>query len=1420
MAIKKNAAKADIGPKKQVKATFAECTAENPLKCKYHGPKMLQAELDKLMGKGAAKVKKTKKGYEITSDDAYDAYNKVAALLPNAKGSLGFKKVFFILGDGGFITPEGEAEMEEADTLSPDDAPKNNTVSVGESNDDDLLVGNELDADLIDNFADLEDVTAEATEDIEAELLGNSDYDDVLSVLSGGEYTATELTDEDIKKLVAFKGVAESKFDEVDGLMDSYKAIITTGKNPSGNELTNDQKAWYNDLISKATSENGDELPALKVLKKTMKGIGALQESPAPVEESPAELSAEMEKCKNKWDSLLDKAVNEKKLKGTQYWAETIAPIVEAYNEGISAKDVVKAFDAVYDLKNAVKEAPDNSAQKEEHGQPFTDEEFKEALSKHYEKTGYNTPTEVAIAMWKQAALSGTTNGEPLSEHNQELLSELAKTAGEESSVGKAIKETLAKLNPGKYGKNTKKFATSLQGEGTDDGLTTEELEEKFTKLVDEVLYSNMFNNDGFVEKYDKIIGIKNGGDLSTAVNMLEKLVHPPKKPKKGAKEALAEALSVHGISSSSSLSGNGESVVSEDMLKPLDHDDSKFPQNITQDEIENAIAHPVKKLGGNTLGSRLIEIGGKQYVCKAAYGTGASVIKNGYNADMAYRAGGVYAPDSKLYTFGDGKVYKLSEYIKGKTLWDVWRKADEPTRDKIRKDILKGYPLDVLFSNYDVLGTSPEVIDKHEAIVIPGPDGSPQETHVAFDNIIIGDDGHAYRIDNDGSFAMKGNGYPKGANWVWGNETDKDGNIVKGADGKPKKIKVSAIFGKNAPVAHEFYDNWEDREWIDDFRTMRRNERCAGIFDRYSTADIFLSAGNINLDAVVGTLPKGLQKALAKPLFEMKQMTMRALSASLSGVKNDEMLSAALDASYEASKQGFREACIGEISFSSGGIGAKKSDKGEIDPYPVKKPAPPEDPSKKFAAGSMLSNAEYKGTKVSEIILNAAKTINYHAGFVMTDAQGNKLGGGKSLPKPDFSPNSSKIEEFKKIDREKIVELAKNSDSAKDVLAYYDSVATSIANGYKLPVQEVKKTEINELLPSGFKTKAEVEFETNKEKVMAQYHSDLKEYNDVTLPDYFKGKKEWEEKEKAKLKAGVHGLEGNFYDIANEFMEASYNTDGIALHNGESIDFIELGKYQNKYGGGVAGATTDNDSWTPASSHIKVLDLLMSGWKLADIVKISNDDPLVNNGHHSGKKAKDWFIGEAKKMLANPEQTRREMKSYSVFKGLQVVKLENETADVSLSTGGKVPWIDHSCHTVTLIRKESFDNASEYTIAPVVQKGGNVSCGFQSNGSIGIYPYAYDVPLWNVSYTYSDENHKESKVSAYQGSEHEWVANLVGLTPCRVNSNTNASKNVLLSRENATIKKERDKRMSRLAHFFTTMADLKKMVKKSVKWH
>lgn len=1385
MAIKKNAAKANIGPKKQVKATFAECTAENPLKCRYHGLKAL----DSLIGNVLAS---TGHPSPFVTDKHADEYElRLPSTLDLSKND--FAKIVYALhkegfsifnkgqlengawqykikpSDGsGFETPEGEAELEDADTLSSEEGPKKDKAPSEhkdpfeelENLDIDALA-DELEADLLDNYNELESVAEEAAEDLEAELLGNTEFDDdVFADATEEGSVLPEITEADCVALMKAAGINPNEF--ADDAPSKWLEVITNGNNAYGVPISGDVLKLWQGIAEKA-DYSGEDLPALAVLKDT---LSKLEKKERDLNSSNTTAS-DMEKYAAQWNNLMDTAINGKKLMGTQYWAENVQPIVEDYNEAIANNDQQQVQSAVMELQEAIKNAPASSS----------------------------TPT--------MESLTGEMDN--IIAKMKDTGLDLTWDAKKGNALGKAFEDAINSGNTDKAAKALQEFKDYISflesgGDMPDDmeeELTTEDIKDFFKKCgikkesllsdanlaaTKEALETGKWNGKpltkGNKKWYEQLAKKAPDHKVANAINeMLSADKMKPKKIKKGsAKEILSAALG-----------GSSEPMVAEGMLKPLEHDESKFPQNVTQKELEEAIKHPIKKLGGHGgLGTRLIEIDGKQYVCKAASGTGASVIRNGYNADMAYRAGGVYAPDAKLYEFGNGKTYKLSEFIPGKRLIDVWKDADETTKDGIRKDLLKGYPLDVLFSNYDVLGTSPE---DTVTVMIQGADGKPQKTHVAFNNIMIGDDGHAYRVDNDGAFAMTGTG----------------------------STKHSGGGGYTAKVEAEKWDNWEDRQWIDDFRTLRRNEKNLGIFDRYSTADIFLSAGNINLNAAVDTLPQGIQDALAKPLFEMKQMTMRALSASLSGVKNEVMLSAALDAAYEASKQGFRELCIGEISFSSGGIGAKESDKGEIPPYPVAKPAPPEDPSKKFAAGSMLSNADYKGTKVSEIILDAAKTINYHAGFVMTDAQGNKLGGGKALPTPDFSPNSSKIAAFKKIDREKLVELAKTSESAKAVLNYYDSVATSIDNGYKLPVQEVKQTSINELLPSGFKTKAEVEFETNKEKVMSQYHVDLKKYHDVTLPEYFKGKKEWEDNEKAKLRAGVHGLEGNFYDIANEFMEAAYNTDGIAQHNGESIDFIELGKYQNKYGGNVSGASTHNDSWTPASSHLKVLDLLMSGRSLEDIVNISNDDPLVNNGHHSGKKAKDWFIGEAKKMLSDPEQTRREMIAYAVFKGLQVVKLENETADVSLSTGGKVPWIDHGCHTVALIRKESFSNASDNTIAPVVQKGGNVSCGFQSNGSIGIYPYAYDVPLWNVAYTYSDANHKGSKVEAYQGSEHEWVANLVGLTPFRVNSSTNASQNVNLSRNNATLKKAREKRISRLAPFFTTMADLKNIVKKII---
>lgn len=1347
MPIKKNPAKANIGPKKQVKATFAECTAENPLKCKYHGLKAFDNLISSCLAKnGIAAAFVTDKvgdGYELRfSPDTI--FGKAMEDILNALHEKGLNLVFKGThpetgalvykaqeDDNGitYETPANEAELEDADTLSSADAPKDNTESIGGSNDDDLLVDNELDADLLDNFDDLEGVTAEATEDLEAELLGNSDYDDVLSVLSDGEHTDTELTDEDIKNLVAIKGITEKDFKQNPDLIDVYKAIITIGKNPGGKELTAVSKAWWNDLIAKTKSANEDGLPALKVLKDTMKGMGETQESPAPVAGYPTDLSAEMEKCQKKWDKLWDTAVNGKQLKGTQYWAETIAPIVEDYNEAISANNVVKAFDAVYDLKNAVKDAPDNAAQEEPPKQPFTDEEFKEALQKYFEKTGYMPPTEVAIEIWKQAALSGTTNGEPLSEHNQKQLYEFAKTAGAKSSVGKAIKETLAKLNPDKYGKKTNKDATYLEGgDATDDGLTTEEIADFFKKCgytegimlseenlaaTKETLETGKWlgkpltkNNKNWYAKLAKIVP---NHKVANAINKMlsaDKKTHKAKK-KVEVKEALAEALS-----------GNGEIVVSEDMLKPLEHDDSKFPQNITQDEIDEVIKKG-KKLGGHGgLCTRLVEIDGKKYVCKAATGTGASVIRNGYNADMAYRAGGVYAPDSKLYDFGDGKVYKLSEFITGKRLIDVWKDADETTREGIRKELLKGYPLDALFSNYDVLGTSPE---DSITVTIQGADGKPQKTHVAFNNIMIGDDGHAYRVDNDGSFAMMGTG----------------GGKSSGGGGFASK------------VASEKWGYWQDRQWIDDFRTLRRNEKNLGIFDRYSTADVFISAGNINLDAVVGTLPKGLQKALEKPLYEMKQMTWRAVNISLGGYKNNGFVSMALDASYEASKRGLRELSAKGVSWNDSGFGKYKSHWGNYSPQPFGENPPEQPKNPATALAGNLKNDEYTGAKIGSIIFSAAKTINYHGGEKKFDADGNPI--GNPMGKPDYKPNAAKIADWEKIDRDKLAELAKTDDNAKILLGLYDTIAYSKENEWKKPIGLVPSgLTIQSKLANGYLSPTEKKVHEDMEGAIEEYNSKMAGYR-KELAEYEKRKSAHKKKEEEKAKAAGGSPYHNFHDFAKAMMEEGIDTDGIAHRvQTNGIKPIESSMSSQK-----------DSSYAEAAVKWKVREMMALGFMPEEILEMAVKKNLYNGSYY-----KTCIENH---LLPHKDEWDRDMASQAMYLGMNMVKMENEHNDL-YDKGSGVVFLNRNIGKIpqglTAEEKEIYSHsATTGWVGPHVDSAADCM-QFEANWWHAPYKQVYAVPLSRIVCC---ANNEKADGGGYGfGSEQEYVGNLFNL-PCWV---------------------------------------------------
>lgn len=1408
MAIKKNAAKANIGPKKQVKATFAECTAVNKLKCRYHGLKAL----DSLIGNVLASTghpspfvtEKHADEYELrlpsTLDLSKNDFAKIVYALHKEgfsifnKGQLenGAWQYKIKPSDGsGFESPEGEAEIEEGEILSSTDAPENNTVSnekkdpFAELEDIDvesLIEENELDADLLDNFDDLEDIDEEATEDLEAELLGNTEFDDeIFSEMSDEDQASAMLTDADIKNLVSFKGVTDDHFEQNPDLMDNYKAILTTGKNPNGAELNQNQKEWWNDLLEKVKTVDPLALPALTVLQNTMKKVNENQgdASPKPPftdaelddwikklggaeslsSSSPENFAAmkeqimtatvngepitkatmedlkakalavgnlhpvskfimenfsdgseqseasdngddaEMLKCKSKWNNLMTTAIVVKNLKGTQHWAENIQPIIEDYNDAIAANDVVKAFDAVYDLKNAVKDAPDLSDAKP------TIESLKADMAKsieHLYATGMNLTWDAKKGMTIGGEFETAINANDVDgaskalqkfndylqslENGDEVLSE-----SEEQLTADDIKDFFQKCG---FTEGIMLLEDNLAA--TKEALETGKFKGKTLTTGNKKWYAEL---------------AKKAPDHKVAKAINEMLSADKMKPKKIKKGSAKEILSA-------ALGGSSDPMVAEGMLKPLEHNESNFPQNLTKDELDKAIKVG-KKLGGHGgLGTRLVEIGGKQYVCKAASGTGASVIKNGFNADMAYRAGGVYAPDAKLYDFGDGKVYKLSEFIPGKRLIDVWKTADEATRDGIRKELLKGYPLDVLFSNYDVLGTSPE---DTVTVMIQGADGKPQKTHVAFNNIMIGDDGHAYRVDNDGSFAMTGTG----------------------------GIKTSSGGGYITKVEAEKWGNWEDRQWIDDFRTMRRNEKNLGIFDRYSTADIFLSAGNINLDAVVGTLPQGIQKALAKPLFEMKQMTWRAVNMALGGYKNNEFVSMALDASYEASKRGLRELSAKSVSWNDSGFGEYKSYWGNYSPQPFGEnpPEKPQDPT--TALADKLKNEEYTGSKIGSIIFSAAKTINYHGGEKKFDEKGNPI--GNPMSNPDYKPNAAKIADWEKIDRDKLAELAKTDANAKILLGLYDTIAYSKENGWKKPIGLVPSgLTIQGKLAKDYLSPTEKKIHDDMAGAIAEYKAKMSVYQ-KELAEYEKRKDAHKKKEEEKAKAAGGSPYHNFHDFAKALMEEGIDTNGIA----HRVQTNGIAPIESSMG------AQKGSSYADSAVRWKVREMMALGFTPEQILEMADQKKLYKGSYYTS------CINSY--LLPHKEEWDRDMASQAMYLGMNMVKMENEHNDLYDKKSGVV-FLNRNIGNIpqglTAEEKKIYSTSSTTGwVGPHVDSAADCM-QFEANWWHEPYKQVYAVPLSRIVCC---ANNDMATGGGYgYGSEQEYVGNLYNL-PCWV---------------------------------------------------
>lgn len=173
-------------------------------------------------------------------------------------------------------------------------------------------------------------------------------------------------------------------------------------------------------------------------------------------------------------------------------------------------------------------------------------------------------------------------------------------------------------------------------------------------------------------------------------------------------------------------------------------------------------------------------------------------------------------------------------------------------------------------------------------------------------------------------------------ANWdVLGTEQD---NVLIDKDGHAWRIDNGSSFGFRARGSRKKPEEWEKREWPDEWRTLRSSSINKGVFDGLTAHDIFSS--KVDLDAAVRDLPDETRKALAKPLDELKQMQARCANFDVGGY-TPAHTSDVLEASYDLCKDGIREimpklvagsnpqgdAAFGMLRVNNGGDAIKPDD-------------------------------------------------------------------------------------------------------------------------------------------------------------------------------------------------------------------------------------------------------------------------------------------------------------------------------------------------------------------------------------------------------------------------------------------------------------------------------------------------------------
>ena len=149
---------------------------------------------------------------------------------------------------------------------------------------------------------------------------------------------------------------------------------------------------------------------------------------------------------------------------------------------------------------------------------------------------------------------------------------------------------------------------------------------------------------------------------------------------------------------------------------------------------------------------------------------TGAGQLKSEILADAVYRAMGFGAPDSRLVKIkdtktGETKTYKLSKYIEARELGSL----GPISKGVAIGEIKKGFVLDCLLANWDVIGANS-------------------------DNILVTEDNRVIRIDNGSAFEYRAKGSLKPEDsFLTSSEV---GELFSMRDSTYAAASVKAVFG------------------------------------------------------------------------------------------------------------------------------------------------------------------------------------------------------------------------------------------------------------------------------------------------------------------------------------------------------------------------------------------------------------------------------------------------------------------------------------------------------------------------------------------------------------------------------------------------------------------------------------------------